>query len=682
MRTSPRPVGFRTLRSRGLCAAACLVVAAAAAGAARGEIAFEALRAERIGTSPTAVALLPVSPPVLLVADAKGLAAYRSIQGKLSATGGRAGFAIGARILAAGPLGPAAHGVVAFAIRGAARIALAPLDRRGVPAEAAEMVELPAPPRTARIAPLGPGGGAALFVAHDQGLSVIVRGDAAWERREIAAPPFAEDLAAGDLDGDGHTDVVVADAGADDLTVRHGTGEGGFAAADPIPTVRGARRVRITDFEGDGRGDLLVLGRQGIGIHRSMGGGEFRPPVMELPGVSLADADAADLDGDGFMDLAALDRFRATLRILRGDATGGFTIADSYLVGAGAEAVWLVDLDEDGRMDAITFNALSGDATLLRGRGDGTFTGIPCAPDGVASPRALAVDDFDRDGRSDIAVAGDGELALLVASGGGRFAARPVRGVGKEPRALVAGDFDNDAQPDLAVTDFGSDAVIVLTGDGHGGFAPPRPVLVGAGPTAIGTGNFGGASGVDLATANSLSASVSVLYGDGRGAFPTVVTFPAVPRPDFLIAGDTNGDGLDDLVVGGRFGDSVATLLGTDRGLEPPRTKKLGSAARPSIAEDLDRDGWMDLIALDESASVVEVLPGQASGGLGRPLRLAVGRNPHAVAPGDFDGDGYVDLAVLHRNSAIIAILFNRGQSRAAGRQGRAVRHRILTSTE
>jgi len=327
----------------------------------------------------------------------------------------------------------------------------------------------------------------------------------------------------------------------------------------------------------------------------------------------------------------------------------------------------VADLDGDGKIDALALNLLGGNATLLPGRGGGVFDGIVCLQGEIGDLTAVAVDDFDRDEHPDLAVASEegGRIALFLGRGDGRFRTAPPLFAGRRPRALAAGDFNQDNIPDLAVADFGADAVALLLGDGHGGFAAPRPILVGTGPTAIAVGSFGSDTSTDLAVVNSLSDSVSVLYGDGRGEFPTTKTFPVPARPSFLIIGDTNRDGHQDLVVGSQFSESVAILLGDGHQLGAPTVRELSGTARPSLAEDFDGDGQMDLVNPDEAAGVVDILPGTAPGQFAAPIRLSVGRDPYAVVTGDFDRDGRVDIAVVHRASQIIAILLNRSPRKA-----------------
>ena len=126
-----------------------------------------------------------------------------------------------------GPLGTGGAPAVAYASRAAARITVAPVDPQGN-VGGAELIDLPALPRVARVAIPAAGGAAALFVAHDDGISMIARGPDGWQRNELAAPRFARDFAVGDLDGDGHADLVVADESTNQLSVLRGGG--GFAS--------------------------------------------------------------------------------------------------------------------------------------------------------------------------------------------------------------------------------------------------------------------------------------------------------------------------------------------------------------------------------------------------------------------------------------------------------------------
>ncbi|MDX2165799.1 MAG: VCBS repeat-containing protein [Deltaproteobacteria bacterium] len=621
-------------------------------------IRFESRQTLSLGNEPNAAAFVGGEAGRLLVAGADGLLLFAR-QGSGLVEAGRLGDGRGAGLLAA------QAGLAAVAGRDAAQVRLVPLTATGF--GTAEAIDLPALPRVVRAAPLGAAGDTAVFVLHDDGLSLLTHESQGWQRRELAAPQFGADLAAGDVSGDGCTDLVVADEARRELHLLRGDCHGGFEASAAIAAAAAPHRVVIADLTGDRLGDLLVLADDGLSLHAAVRDGGFAAPRRLAASPYLADVAVLDVNGDQRPDLLLADRSRGVVGTLLGSSDGGFAGGDAYLVGAAPEAVLGGDIDGDGRADALALSRLGGGATLLRGSGNGRFDGVPCALAELGELSAVVAEDFNGDDWPDLAVASEsgGTLGIFLGTGDGRFRALPPIRVGRQPRALAVSDFNQDGKTDLAVANFGGDAVAILLGDGAGNFAAPLAVGVGTGPSAIGVGSFRGPTSVDLAIVNSLSNSVSVLYGNGRGQFPDVSTFPVTTRPSFLIIGDTNEDGNQDLVVGGEFSESVAILLGTGAALSPPATNQLSATARPSVAEDFDHDGEMDLVNPDQVGGAVEILPGVDDGAFGSAIRVTVGRDPRALATADFDRDGRIDIAVVHRSSQTIAVLLNRSPAPA-----------------
>src|SRR5574341_1261554 len=118
----------------------------------------------------------------------------------------------------------------------------------------------------------------------------------------------------------------------------------------------------------------------------------------------------------------------------------------------------------------------------------GPITSFPIA----GNPRAVAVGDFNRDGKEDLVVllasvdfVSNGEVAVLFGDGTGSFSA-PIRfTVGLLPFEIALGDFNADKSLDLAVTNWGADTVSVLLGDGAGSFGAATSVPVGSHPAGI-----------------------------------------------------------------------------------------------------------------------------------------------------------------------------------------------------
>ena len=108
-----------------------------------------------------------------------------------------------------------------------------------------------------------------------------------------------------------------------------------------------------------------------------------------------------------------------------------------------------VDYDKDGRLDLVVANEES--IAVLLGKGNGTFQSATV----TATPReldsgdgSLVINDFNRDGKLDVACGAAG--VLLLGNGDGTFQL-PLP-LGAAGRGLVAGNFHRNGKPDLAST--------------------------------------------------------------------------------------------------------------------------------------------------------------------------------------------------------------------------------------
>ncbi len=153
------------------------------------------------------------------------------------------------------------------------------------------------------------------------------------------------------------------------------------------------------------------------------------------------------------------------------------------------------------------------------------------------------------------------------------FAAALGFGAGKSPFAVAVADFNRDGKPDLAVADGGvsqsnpGGGAWVLLGKGDGTFLTAVKYAVGllgvgdgsfqaavnygagGSPRSVALGDFNGDAKPDIALANSASGYVSVLLGNGNGIFATAVNYATGFKPRYVAVGDFNSDGKTDLVV-------------------------------------------------------------------------------------------------------------------------------------
>jgi hypothetical protein len=282
-------------------------------------------------------------------------------------------------------------------------------------------------------------------------------------------------VAVGDFNGDGDLDLASANAFSGDVSVLLGDGSGGFPATDAsrFPVGNGPESVAVDDLDGDGDLDLVIAnaGSDDISVLLGDGSGGFpaadasRFPVGEAP-VFIA---VGDLDGDGDLDLATANAFSDDVSVLLGDGVGGFAAADGspFPVGDYPVSVAVGDFDGDGDQDLVTANLESDDVSVLLGDGSGGFPAADASrfPVGNA-PGTVAVDDLDGDGDLDLVIAnaGSDDVSVLLGDGSGGFAAAAASPfpVGNGPVSVAVRDFDGDGDLDLATANNFSEDVSVL----------------------------------------------------------------------------------------------------------------------------------------------------------------------------------------------------------------------------
>jgi len=345
--------------------------------------------------------------------------------------------------------------------------------------------------------------------------------------------------------------------------------------------------IAVADFNGDGKSDLAVANAFSASVSILLGRGDdtFTPgTTIQTAGEPIAVA-AGDFNGDGKVDLAVADFVNNVVGVFIGSGNGTFSSNGSISAGVAPIDVGIADLNGDGKLDLVVVNGSRGSTigqtvTVLLGNGNGSF-GTPIAYATGPSPYQVVIADFNGDGKPDLAVASADSNAVWIhlGRGDGTFAAAVGYGAGAYPDALAFGDFNGDGKLDLAAGNDFSNDVSVLLGRGDGTFGSAVNFPAGAGPATVSVADFNGDGVPDLAIVNRFDDTVALLLGDGGGTFEAPISYAVGGQPKAAIARDLNGDGKPDLVVTSAANNNISVLLQT--GAAPTQAPTFTSATLP-----------------------------------------------------------------------------------------------------
>jgi hypothetical protein len=349
----------------------------------------------------------------------------------------------------------------------------------------------------------------------------------------------------------------------------------------------------------------------------------------------------ADFDADGDPDIAIPDLLSRVF-LAFGDGAGAFP--DSLLFTAGgphALAIEAGDVDRDGDQDLLAAEFNTGTAVhLLENDGLGTFArqALPPTPSGTSD---IVLGDLDGRGNLDcLLIAGNGS-AMVLLNERGLEARATVREIPPLSTAAVLTDCDGDGDLDVVLANQERSEISTLRNLEAGRFGMAS-VMVALPADVIRAADLNQDGAEDLVLAGQQLTTLGSL---GNGAFGVVDQHFLEEPARTLDLGDFDRDGRMDAVVSG---DRVVVVHRNAGGmvLEPDREYLTGDTFSAVAADDLDRDGDIDLVACGIDGILSSRL-NQGDGSFQVPPILRLPAGARALSMVDLDGDGDQEAAML-----------------------------------
>ena len=378
------------------------------------------------------------------------------------------------------------------------------------------------------------------------------------------------------------------------------------------------------------------------------GGGTFAPPTFATKtsfgaGTSPNDVIAADLTGDGKLDLIVSDAAGSSVSVLRnttapGATTPTFAAKQTFATGNLEDSVAVADINGDGKPDLIIANLDDNTVSVLLN---------------TTAPGATTLS----------------------------FAPQQVFASGQAPTSVAVADINGDGKPDLIVERGGNDesmSVLInttTTGSMTASFAPQQAFPVGEGGGTVAIADFNGDGKPDVVVANEFDNNLSVMMnttatGASTPTFADQVLVATGNLPVTVVTADVNGDGLPDLIVTNQNDNTVWVMLNTTvpgaatPTFSDPQIFATGTQPFSVAAADVNGDGKPDLIVANTGDNKISVMlnltaPGAPIASFTTQKTFSVGRNPFAVSTADINGDGKLDVITANDADATISVLLN-----------------------
>jgi hypothetical protein len=261
-------------------------------------------------------------------------------------------------------------------------------------------------------------------------------------------------------------DLICTSQGDNKLSWFKNNGTGNFGPRIVIGILSGAEGAFAADLDGDGDLDLVASAKLGdlVVWFENLGGGTFSTETIVSSAVNNPrDVLAADLDNDGDLDIVSASSIDDKIAWYENNGFGEFGAQQIISTQEnGAFRVEAADIDGDGDTDIISLAQFDGVVAWFENDGAGVFGPRQIVKDNTIESKGVSVADFNGDGYPDLVVrfaqSGEGEQLLWFENdGSGAFTEHEMETTTTYANSwgINVADFDGDGDIDVLSTSAG-----------------------------------------------------------------------------------------------------------------------------------------------------------------------------------------------------------------------------------
>ncbi len=477
-------------------------------------------------------------------------------------------------------------------------------------------------------------------------------------------------MAVADVNGDGMVDLIIGNVGQNQVLMDQGNGNYSEAPIDLPGGTLVTYSIAAADINGDGMVDILIgnMAQSNIAQNNQLlinqGDGSFFGAV-DLPGGAMYTYSiaAADVNGDGMMDIIVGNAQGLTNQLLMNEVVGSYSEAFNLLGGSlGTRSIAAADVNRDGLVDILIGN-LDKKNQLLVNNGDGTYSEAVDLPGGAMKTTSVTVADVNGDGMMDIIV---GNIIkknqLLIKNDDGTYPeAIDLSGGAMNTMSIAVTDVNGDGMADIVVGNWGQNNQLLLN-NGNGTFTTAINLPGGITNTrSIVAADVNGDGMVDIIIGNNPEHNQLVL-NKGNDRYSDAIDLPGGAMETWSIAAaDIDGDGMVDIIVG-NLNQGNQLLLNKGGGRYSEAIDLLPGSALNTLfvaAADVNSDGRVDII-IGNYGQNNQLLMNRGDDSFFESIDLPGGAaSTRSLAAADVNGDGMVDIIVGNDNQQNQVLLYD-----------------------